>query len=120
MNSGISRRPESLEAWTSVENRRFQARGKYRDRDGPFITLRQNKHLGFVHCRGSKSFSSLGLCPQPWERGRFTMLHTAQGFQHPLRHQVRNTVHTGSAMGGVGKVRAGNVSKPVTKDHFSL
>lgn len=59
MNSGISRRPGSLEAWTAVGNRRFQARGKYRDRDGPFITLRQNKHLGLVHCRGSKSFSSL-------------------------------------------------------------
>lgn len=102
----------------SIENR-FQACGKYRDKDGPFITLRLNKHVGPEQCLRSKSFSSLGLC-RSWERERFTMLYSAQGFQHPLRHELRNTVHTGSAMGRMEKVSVRDVSKPVTKDHFSL
>lgn len=99
----------------SIENR-FQARGKYRDRDGPFVTLRPNKHVGPEPCLRSKSFSS---SPAVGVR-EVHLLHTAQRIPHPPRHRVRNTVYTDSAMGGVGKVGARYVSKSVTKDHFSL
>lgn len=100
MNSGTSK---SLKVYASHENRRQKIPGlcQYRNKGGLFTAWRQNKRVGGLGAAWEATpISSPGLGPQQWDGGKFTVLLAVQGSQHPLRGQVRNTVHAGAAMGG--------------------
>lgn len=79
-----------------MEDRRSQACCQYRNKGGLVIHSLEAEQA----CGGlgkSLSLALSGPSAVGWG-GKFTM-HTVQGPQHPLRGQVRNAEHTGTAMG---------------------